>query len=416
MRVSAFLVVAFVSVAATLSPLSAAEPTGTALPGLEPFDAVIPALMEKWSIPGASLAVARYGRVLLARGYGLADRDRGVAVQPTSLFRLGSLAKPITAVAILQLVEEGRLRLDDKILPLLGDLGPPASAITDPRVYDITVRNLLQHTGGFDRDKSGDPLFMPRLAAVAARQPGPRPPACDMILRDSLETRLDFAPGTRFAYSNVGYCILGRIIQRVSGMTYADFVRSRILLPSGARGIQLGHTLTAAEGEVVYYDFPGAPRVAPAPGLGRSPVPAPYGSYSLEAMDSLGQWIGSTVDYLRFFMTIDGQRRPALLQEATVHEMRARPDIPGAGSSPVFYALGIEVRHVAGGDNWWHDGSQPGVVTFAVRTAEGFAWVAAFNSRPRDQTGFVRDLDGALWKAAGQVVHWPAGDLFDQFH
>ncbi|HEX5128014.1 MAG TPA: serine hydrolase domain-containing protein [Rhodocyclaceae bacterium] len=127
-----------------------AQITGRALPGLESFDQTMSALLEKWNVPGASLAVAKNGRLVLAHAYGMADRDAGRLVQAGDPFRIGSISKTITAVAVLKLVEDGRLSLDDKVLPLLGDLAPPAKDIADPRVRDITVRELLQHTGGFD--------------------------------------------------------------------------------------------------------------------------------------------------------------------------------------------------------------------------------------------------------------------------
>ena len=145
--------------------------TGSALPGLEPFDQAMEDLLRKWEIPGASLAVARDGRLLLARGYGFADRDRKLPVLADSVFRMGSISKTITAVAILRLVEDGRLGLDDKVLPLLGEFGPRADVMTDQRVRDITIRQLLQHTGGFDRKKSGDPIVMPRLEQVSSHYP-----------------------------------------------------------------------------------------------------------------------------------------------------------------------------------------------------------------------------------------------------
>src|SRR5207244_12757 len=98
-----------------------AEPTGAALPGLESYDEVMTTLIGKWDIPGAGLAVARDGKLLLMRGYGFANRERSVRVEPTSLFRLASLSKTVTAVAVLQLVDDGRLKLDDRIVPILGD-------------------------------------------------------------------------------------------------------------------------------------------------------------------------------------------------------------------------------------------------------------------------------------------------------
>ena len=129
-----------------------AEPTGSALPGLESYDEMMTALIKKWDVPGAGLAVAYQGKLVLVRGYGLANKERSVAVEPTSQFRLASLSKTVTAVAVLQLVQDGRLKLDDKVVPILGDIGPRADRITDSRVHDITVRYLLQHSGGFDRN------------------------------------------------------------------------------------------------------------------------------------------------------------------------------------------------------------------------------------------------------------------------
>jgi CubicO group peptidase (beta-lactamase class C family) len=391
-----------------------AAPTGRALAGLEPFDAAMEELLRDWEIPGGALAVAKDGRLLLARGYGLADRGRNEPVQPTSKFRLGSLSKTITAVAVLKLVEDGKLKLDDKVLPLLGETGPRPNAIRDAHVHDITVRHLLQHSAGFDRDQSGDPAFAPRAVEAAKRQAGAMPPTCETVLRDVLESKLDFAPGSRHSYSNVGYCILGRVIERVSGMSYEAFVRLRILAPSGASRLALGRTLEVAPDEVTYYDFPGAPLLPFMPGLGPTniKVNAPYGAYSIEAMDAYGAWIGAPHDFLRFMLAIDGRRRPSLLSEDSFREMHTRPNYPGAEAGPVFYGLGINVRPVTGGRNWWHDGSQSGAKALALRTQAGYAWVATFNMHPRDRSAFFMALDRGLWAAARKIHNWPDGDLF----
>ena len=231
------LVAATLALSAAASHGFAASPplVGCITPGLEPFDAAMTRLIHEWDLAGGSLAVSHNGRLLLARGYGIADKATGAPVTPRTRFRLGSLSKPITAVAILKLVEEGKLRLDDPILPLLGDLVAPAQTVRDPRVRAITVRHLLQHTGGFDREASGDPMFMPRAAAALERQRATPPPTCAVILRNVLDGPLDFDPGAREAYSNFGYCILGRIIERVTGTPYVEFARSRLLEPAGAR-------------------------------------------------------------------------------------------------------------------------------------------------------------------------------------
>lgn len=396
-----------------------AEPTGVALPGLEHYDEFMTNLIRKWDIAGGSLAVARRDKLLLARGYGLANKEGNVPVEPASLFRLASLSKTITAVAVLRLVQDGRVKLDDKVLPILGELGPRPEMITDARVNDITVRHLLQHSGGFNRARSGDVVFLRGAAAAAKRQGGPLPPDCPTILRDTLERKLDFKPGEYYAYSNIGYCILGRVIERVTGVGYEQFVREHVLMPVGATGMEVGRTLEAARGEVTYYDYPGAKPVKAMPGLGLTSASRPYGVYAIEKMDSYGGWIGAPTDYLRFILAIDGRRGKALLNAATVAEMNARPNLqPAPGedeeklAEAVFYGLGIIARAVKNGLNLWHGGSLAGTSTFAVRTADGYAWVAAFNGRPQDRSAFRGELDRGLWAAKGKVRKWPDGDLF----
>ena len=401
-----------VLVGATAS-LYAAEPTGLALTGLHTFDREVTSLMNKWEIPGGSLAVAYKGRLVLARGYGLSDRASKTPAQPTTLYRLGSLAKPITAVATLQLMEDGRLNLDDPILPILGDMAPPENTFADTRVKSITIRHLLQHRMGVDRERSGDPVFMPGNAAAAARQQASMPATCLTLLRDGLQRHQDFTPGERHAYSNVGYCMLGRIIEKVSGETYDAFVQAHIFAPVGVRGFLLARTLETAPGEATYYDYPGAKLVDAMPGVATEKVSRPYGHYSMESMDSFGGWLGSPVEFLKFFLTIDGQRGTSLLKEATQRQMLARPI--GEEKSAAYYALGFRVRPVKDGTNWWHGGSQPGATAFAVRTAQSYAWVVAFNMRPRDQNKFLSELDATLWRAANAVKNWPVGDLFAQF-
>jgi len=394
-----------------------AEPTGSALPGLEVYDELMAALLKKWDVPGAGLAVAHKDKLILVRGYGFANKERSVAVGPTSLFRVASLSKTITAVAVLQLVQGGRLELDDKVLPILGDAGPRPDRITDSRVRDITVRHLLQHSGGFDRDRSGDVAFLPRAADAAQRQGGPLPPDCPTILRDTLERTLDFAPGERFAYSNIGYCILGRIVERVTGSPYEAHVREHVLAPAGVTRMQVGRTLQPAESEVTYYDYRGAKEVKAMPGLGLRVAPQPYGAFALETMDSYGGWIAAPIDYLRFILAIDGRRGAALLNATSLAEMNAPALKEATGGEEwngngVYYGLGIRVRPVRNGANLFHTGSIPGTSTLAIRTADGFAWVVMFNGRPQDKNGFRADVDRGLWAAKGKVKRWPSGDLF----
>jgi N-acyl-D-amino-acid deacylase len=400
---------------ALLSHAHAADPTGPALPGMAPFDEAMTYIVEKWQIPGAGLAVAKDGRLLLARGYGFANKEREEPVQPTHLFRLGSMTKTVTAVAILKLVEDGKLKLDDKVLPILGDLGPRPDKISDPRVKDITVRHLLQHGGGWDRAKSGDPIGPKYAQQAALRQGASLPPTCLMLMRDAFEIQLDFAPGERQAYSNIGYCTLGRVVEKVSGIPYEQFVRQRIFDQVPIRALQWGKSLETAQNEVTYYDYPDAPRVTAMGGVAKGLVAAPYGYLWLESMDAFGSLIGAPVDYLKFLLAIDGRVGPALLKRASIQEMLARPSYPAAKNAATYRALGVEVRPFANGANVWHGGTQPGMSALGLRNNDGSSWVVAFNSLPKDRGAFANEYDRQLQTARERMRGWPSGNLFPQF-
>src|SRR5262249_44759855 len=155
------------------------------------------------------------------------------------------------AAAVLRLVEDQRLALDAKVLDyvkLPAHVQPGHTP--DERWKRITIRHLLQHTGGWDREQSFDPMFRPELIAKTVGLPSPARP--EAIIRYMLGLPLDFDPGSRYAYSNFGYCLLGRVIERVTNQPYETFVRARILAPLGIQRIRLGATLeeNRAAGEV----------------------------------------------------------------------------------------------------------------------------------------------------------------------
>ena len=388
--------------------------TTTKVTPAQSFAKVIPPLMTKWGLPGGAVALVKDGKLVMAEGYGLADKDGSVAATADSLFRIASLSKPVTAAAVLKLVEAGLLGLDDKAFAVLSDLEPPPGAAPDPRLSDITVRDLLQHSGGWDRDASFDPMFKSR--EIAAAMGVATPPDAETIIRYMMGQPLDFTPGTKYVYSNFGYCVLGRIIERVSGTTYAAYVQEAILGPAGIGRMELGRSLGAdrATGEVAYYDYPGAPLAPSVFTEAGDLVPWPYGGFAIEPMDSHGGWIASAVDLLRFITAVDGlATRPDVLQASTVALMTARPSLPDWASSDWYYALGWQVRPTSTGANWWHTGSLPGTATIMVRASNGLAWAALFNMRPEAADTFLSELDSALWTAVNGVTDWPTADLFD---
>jgi N-acyl-D-amino-acid deacylase len=397
-----------------LSAKKAISVTGAAAPNLKALDDEITSLMRKWSIPGGQLAVVKDGRLIFAHGYGLADRDAGRTVQPDSLFRIASVTKPLTAAAILVLVQRGRLDLDAKIFDVLKLPGVSAKKAIDPRWKRITIRQLLHHTAGFDRDASFDPMFR---SYVVAKATGTTPPAGPhAIIRYMLGQRLDFDPGAKEAYSNFGYCLLGRVVEQVTGKPYAEAVQNLVLRPAGIARMKIGRTRLADRlpGEVRYYTPDDEQARSVFPDV-KKPVPWPYGGFYIEAMDAHGAWVASAVDLVRFTAALDGSRKPSILKPATVRLIESRPAPPMPAHSRDYYGLGWWVRPVGRGANWWHNGSLPGTMALLVRTHDGFAWAALFNLRPQDDGKFLGELDAGIWKAVGRVQKWPERDLFSRY-
>src|SRR6266852_1244544 len=216
--------------------------TGETPSELEAFDILMTEFLHKHKVPGGALAITKDGRLVYARGFGYADVEKKEPVEPGSLFRIASVSKPFTVAAALQLVEHGKLKMDDKVFDLL-KLEPllEDGAKFDPRWKEITVEQVLHHKGGWDRDKSGDPMFMPVKIAKALKS---EPPANqEQIIRYMMGKPLDHDPGKKEVYSNFGYCVLGRVIERASGEKYEDYVKKRLLKPLGITGMRLGHTL-----------------------------------------------------------------------------------------------------------------------------------------------------------------------------
>jgi N-acyl-D-amino-acid deacylase len=219
---------------------------------------------------------------------------------------------------------------------------------------------------------------------------------------------LDFDPGTHYAYSNFGYCVLGRILEKVSGEPYEDHVRKAVLAPMGITRMRLGRSLPEqrADGEVRYYSLT-EPRSRPVfDRLTQKDVPWPYGGFNLEAMDAHGGWLASAVDLVRFASSID-----KVLDTKMQDLMVARPD--RLKPEAAYYGCGWMVRPVGkdGKRNLWHGGSLPGTSTLLVRRHDGLVWAALFNDRSRGEG----KIDPALHRAADAVTEWPAGDLFSGF-
>lgn len=379
------------------------------------YDRLMHEFMKVHRVPGASIAVTHKGRVVLTRGYGYSDIAAKEVVKPISLFRIASISKPITAVAILQLIEQKKLQFDDKVFEVLDyeEVIKATGAKFDPRLREITIRQLLEHRGGWDRNQSFDAMFQ---SVRFAKQVGVNAPADQTaVIKAMLSQKLDSDPGKQYVYSNFGYCLLGRVIEKFSGQDYADYVKEKVLAPIGITTMRIGATRLdgRAKNEVRYYQ----------PGTGKSvfeadldqETPHPYGAWNLEAMDSHGAWIASAVDLAKFAAAFDDPDNCPILSRESIELMYRRP--PGlaghekdGSTKDVFYSLGWSNRVLSGGRiNHWHTGSLPGTAAILIRRHDGRNFVALLNSRVSPSANHLgRAIDSLLHQAANEVTDWPA--------
>ncbi|MGO8675349.1 MAG: serine hydrolase domain-containing protein [Limisphaerales bacterium] len=384
------------------------------LPMADAFDREMERFMSARKVPGGALAVVKDRRLVYTHAYGWADRDKKTPVKADSLFRIASISKPFTATAILKLVETKGLDLESPVTdflpfkPVLADGKAP-----DPRWKRVTLRHCLHHTGGWDRDASGDPMFR---SLETARAVGVAAPAnAEAIIRYMLGQPLDFDPGARYAYSNFGYCLLGRVIEKVGGRPYEQFVREEVLAPMGIRGMRLGASLESgrAEGEVRYYTPDDREGPSVFPGL-PAKVPEPYGTFCLEALDSHGGWLASAPDLARFAAVLDAPGDSTCLKPDT-RRVLYEPPAPPVSRNPDgsladhFYGCGWSVRPAGkeGRANYSHNGSLPGTFTLLSRWSDGLSWAVLFNQRSESSRLPDMAIDSALRRAADAVEQWP---------
>src|SRR4051794_1221751 len=158
--------------------------------------------LTRYSVKGGALAVVKDGHLLFARGYGWADAEALQPVEPDSLFRWASTSKTLTASAVMRLVEDGKLDLDTPVFRILNQYSAYNGKLADSRLAGITVRQVLHHVAGWDRMASGDPVAGNRTIEASSATHTEFPPSRDTVIRYMLGQRLDFDPGSRFAYSN----------------------------------------------------------------------------------------------------------------------------------------------------------------------------------------------------------------------
>jgi N-acyl-D-amino-acid deacylase len=373
---------------------------------LAPVDEALEAIMLRHGVPGAGVAITKDGRLVYAKGLGWSNFEKKTLSTVDTLYGLASVSKVFTALAILKLVEEGKLKLDDKAFDFFKEMKlPPGTLVVDPRLGQITIRQLLNHTGGWDRNKSGDPINW--AFQISLRLGVPMPITEEQLIRFMLGVRLDFDPGTRAEYSNFGFIVLGQIIGRVSGQSYEDYVRAKVLRPMGITAPRLhDHEGKYFVGEARRYN----------PGLFQAMEP-----YNLPWTDASGGWAASAVDLAKLLTALEGSRTgKPFLREDLMKEMVTPPGAPvQPRADGTFFGLGWDMVAVTPqGAGYSKGGSWPGIRSQIKHRLDGINTILLCNTTPQVDPIDMKIAGDALREIQehlSQLKEVPKYDLFGEF-
>ena len=317
-----------------------------AQPGIKEFDKMIYEFKEKYSIPGVSFAISKTStsEIVYKSGTGHIDEVNLVRTKPNHLFRLGSMSKQFTSIATMKLIQNGKFTVEDKVFGPTGILKDEFPSVT-AMAAKVTVRNLLDHTSGWSSDP--DPMFTSSFSGQSLSQ------RINYVL-----TSPQIEPGTKYSYYNMGYGILAKIIEKVSGKSYEVFLKE-VLAEANITDIHVGKDKAGRRpNEAIYYSQNG------------------YNGYlnDMNVIAAAGGIIASTEQLLKLQTYIDGKTNvPDILTPAIRTLMLTQ-------SGPGNYALGWRMNHRLFPGAWYHGGNIAGTATFWVMGTE-YSTVILCNSR-----------------------------------
>lgn len=340
------LAIAAVQPALTFADASRAAPSTVVVDGdvARQIDALLTDTFKP-DEPGAAVIVVKDGKTLLRKGYGMADVEKKVAIQPGDVFRIGSMTKQFTAVAILMLEEEGKLSVKDEITKFIPDY--------PTRGKKITVEHLLTHTSGIKSYTN-----MPTFRTIINKDMKPLE-VVDFFKNEPME----FDPGERYAYNNSGYFLLGVIIEKVTGMSYAEFVAKRIFAP-------LGMEHTAFEG----FERNGVKRIG-GYGFGRNGY-APAAPMSMTQPYAAGSLVSTVDDLAKWDAAITAGK----LLKPENWKRAFTPYVLNNGK-PIDYGYGWQIRKFQGEELIEHGGAINGFHSQGMRLPASRAYVAVLTNR-----------------------------------
>ena len=337
---------------------------------LEGLDKKVRAYMKRWEMKGASLAITRNDSLLYAKGYGWADEEAGIEMQPSHIMRMASVSKLITAVGIMILQDRDSLSIKDTVFGPTGILNDSLflTTIKDKNYRKITVEHLLRHQGGFHRD----PLFSSR--DVKHQMQLDHPPVKEDFYKLVLSRRLSFQPGSWEKYSNFGYLLLSEIIEKVSGMPYEEFIRREVLAPAGCYDMHIGGNYyeDKRDNEVRYYAHSGEGKYIEDYSDNGVMVERCYGGNNIPLLSGAGAWCASPAEIARLVATIDGcPEIPDIISQEAFLQMTEYFD-------KETYSLGW--NDTAPSKGWSRTGTLSGTCALVRHFPDGECWIMITNT------------------------------------
>lgn len=309
------------------------------------IDSIIAAAgLKARDVPGAAVLVLKHGEVVFKHGYGVAELSSRTKITPATNFRLASVSKQFTAMAVMLLVHDGKLHYEDRLNGIFSDFGDYGR--------NITIRELLQHTSGL---KDYEDLMAPAEHSADLQKPVEEIQIQDASVFDLLkrEAGTKFPPGTKWDYSNSGYVLLGLVVQKISGKTFPEFLHERIFAPLG-----MNNTVAYVRGKdkIANRAFGHSLEGGKWRQTDQSPTSATLGDGGVySSLDDLAKWDRA----LRESTLLSAREMQAALTPVKVPE--GQPT--GPDGSPAAYGFGWFLNPYKGNRRMWHYGETMGFRT-----------------------------------------------------
>ena len=377
----------------------------SAIPELEALDKKINRYLQKWQIKGASLAIVRNDSLVYAKGYGWADQELEIPMEPGHIMRVASVSKLITSAGIMVLQDQGKLTIKDKVFGpegILNDEFFTELTSCDKRYNKITVEDIMRHRSGFNRD----PVFS--SIDVQKQMRLDHPPTKEDYFKLVLGKRMSAPAGHTTKYSNFGYIVLSEIIEKVSGQDYETFINEHVMNPAGCYDMHIGGIYydDKRDNEVRYYTHEGDGKYIPDFRNPEDSVERCYGGSNLPLLSGAGAWCSSPIELARFVSSINGKGIiEDIISKEAINQMTEYYD-------ENTYSLGWNDTHPTKG--WNRTGTLAGTSALIRHYPDGECWILVTNTSTYKGPRFTKNTD-ALFTECRKAYSskLPAQNLFE---